>query len=325
MGDACLVTQIQKFAVNDGPGFRTNVFLKGCPLQCTWCHNPETIAAYPELFWKRRLCVQCGACLDACPKNAIEAPVDPAFSQAEGSSYRKIIRDKCDLCMECVTKCIYGALEVTGVPMSLKEILDEVEQDRPFYENSGGGLTLSGGEPTVHTDFAEEILAGSRARGLHNCLDTNGHCKWEDLERLLKNTDIVLFDLKHIDTVAHKEKTGVGNELILENLRKLMEFGAETWVRIPVVPDFNDGLEFHLKAAEFLAGLPGKIARVDLLGFHNWCQDKYGWLDIPWPLGRFEAMDPGMLEIPLDFYKAKGLVATVGGSGFEDADNQGAL
>ncbi|MBE0480797.1 MAG: glycyl-radical enzyme activating protein [Dehalococcoidia bacterium] len=192
MEEQVLVTNIQRFAVNDGPGFRTNVFLKGCPLRCTWCHNPETIAAYPELYWKKRLCVQCGACMEACPRDAINAPIPPEESQREESTYFKIVRERCDLCMRCVEACRHDALEIVGKPMTVEEILDEVERDTPFYSNSGGGMTLSGGEPALHARFASDLLEQARKRGLHNCLDTCGHCSWEVLQRLLENTDIVL-------------------------------------------------------------------------------------------------------------------------------------
>ena len=321
MSETCLVTDIQKFAVNDGPGFRTNVFLKGCPLRCAWCHNPETIAKYPELYWKRRLCVQCGACLEACPEDAIEPPVDPALTQFAETAYQKVNRQKCTRCMECVKACIYGALEVTGRSMTVEQILDEVEQDRPFYDNSGGGMTLGGGEPTAHPEFAQKLLAAAKERGLHVCLDTNGFCEWETLKKLAEYADIILYDLKHLDPAKHRQMTGVDNAVILANLKKLLEAGKEVWIRIPVIPGFNDSLQYHKQVAEFLAALPQKVARIDLLPFHNWCQDKYAWLGQTWSLADIEAMDPGMLEIPLDFYKAKGLFASVGGSGFEDAAN----
>jgi len=222
--------------------------------------------------------------------------------------------------MQCVEACPYNALEIVGKPLTIEEILDEVESDRPFYNNSGGGMTLSGGEPTTHVDFAEKLLKGAKKRLLHTCLDTNGFCAWEDLNRLLENTDIVLFDLKHLDPEMHKEKTGVTNEIILKNLALLSKTDKEIWVRIPVVPDYNDSMEFHTKAADFLSNLPGKIARLDLLPFHNWCQDKYGWLGINWDLKEVEAMEPSMLEIPAELYREKGLMTTVGGSGFENSN-----
>lgn len=318
-----LVTDIQKFAVNDGPGFRTLVFLKGCPLQCEWCHNPETISPWPEIYWKKRLCVQCGACLDACPIQAINPPIPSEQFQREDTGYHKIIRTKCNRCMACVESCRYDALSLVGKPMSVDEIIVEVEKDRSFYENSGGGLTLSGGEPTLHTDFAVQLLKNARERGIHTCLDTNGFCEWNALIRVAEHTDIVLFDLKHIDPDIHKEKTGVDNTKILENLSLLSGKDKEVWIRIPVIPGFNDSIGFHVRAAEFLSRLPGKVSRVDLLPFHNWCQDKYGWLGINWSLKEKEAIDPSFLEIPADLYRDKGIETTVGGSGFENRETTG--
>ncbi|MDA3897787.1 MAG: glycyl-radical enzyme activating protein [Desulfobacteraceae bacterium] len=318
MKNQVLVSDIQKFAANDGPGFRTLVFLKGCPLQCTWCHNPETKASTPEIYWKSRLCVQCGACLEVCPNNAILPPTPPHVARSKDSTYHKIVRDRCDGCMACVDACQYDALTVAGKSITVDEILDEVEKDRPFYNNSGGGLTLSGGEPTFHADFAMQILKSAKERGIHVCLDTNGFCEWEVLRKMVETVDIVLFDLKHMDSAIHKQYTGVGNEKILDNLRRLLEIGADTWVRIPVIPGFNDSKAFHECASEFLSNIKGQISRVDLLPFHNWCQDKYRWLGIDWALKDTEAIEPSFLEIPADIYREKGLVTTVGGSGFEN-------
>jgi pyruvate formate lyase activating enzyme len=323
MKQKTLISDIQKFAVNDGPGIRTLVFLKGCPMRCAWCHNPETQAPFPEIYWKSRLCVQCGACLDVCPNNAILPPISPLKAQFEISGYHKIIRNRCDRCMACVEACKYEALTIVGKPMTVDEILDEVEKDRPFYNNSGGGLTLSGGEPTAHADFAAEILQTAKARRFHTCLDTNGFCEWEVLEKMIENADLVLFDVKHMDSAIHKQHTGVGNETILENLTRLAESSVEIWIRVPVIPGFNDSKAFHISAAAYLSRFKRHISRVDLLPFHNWCQDKYGWLGIDWPLKDSEATDPSFLEIPADIYRAKGLATTVGGSGFEKAVSDG--
>ena len=315
-----LVSDIQKFAVNDGPGIRTIIFLKGCPMHCEWCHNPETKNLKPEIYWKNRLCVQCGACLEVCPNQAINPPIPPEQTQMNETAYYKIIRDKCDHCMACVEACRYDALSIVGKPMSVDEILNEVEKDRPFYDNSGGGMTLSGGEPSFHADFSISLLKNARLRGLHTCLDTNGFCEWDTFSQVVEYADIVLFDLKHIDPVIHKKKTGVDNKKILRNLSLLSETDKEIWVRIPVIPGFNDTIDFHIRASQFLSQLPGQISRVDLLPFHNWCQDKYGWLGIEWQMREIEATDPSFLEIPADLYIEKGLHATVGGSGFENSD-----
>lgn len=313
-----LITDIARFSVNDGPGIRTNVFLKGCPLKCTWCHNPETISSKPELYWKRRLCVQCGACIEACPKDAIMPPIAPEYSSSPDSVYLKIDRFRCDGCMECVKACKYDALQVVGKPMSISEILDEVELDRPFYNNSGGGITVSGGEPTSHAEFTLDLLKGAKKRSLHTCLDTNGYCSFSVLEEIAEYSDIILFDLKHISPSKHFEMTGVSNSRILKNLELLCGRNSEIWVRIPVVPGFNDSMNFHKEAALFLAAFAGNIRRVDLLPFHNWCQDKYDWLGIYWPYREIDALDPSFVEVFTDLYHQYGLVTTVGGSGFEE-------
>lgn len=321
MSEKTLITQIQRFSVNDGPGFRTNVFLKGCNMTCKWCHNPETQLFSKEIYWKRRLCVQCGKCFDACPSEAINPPIPPEEAQAEGSTYYKIILDRCERCLKCVDACKYGALEIVGKPMTVDEILDEVEQDRPFYDNSGGGMTISGGEPTVHPDFVHQLIDGARSRGLHICLDTNGHCKWDVFEPLLEKVDIVLYDLKHLDPLKHKQATGIDNSLVLENLRKISRNGYEVWLRIVVIPGFSDSLEYHRKVVAFLKGLPRPLNRIDLLPFHNWCEDKYNWLGREWPMGGIEALDPSEVDLLKDFYESEGVLnVTVGGSGFEGND-----
>jgi pyruvate formate lyase activating enzyme len=318
MSDKVLITDIQKFAVNDGPGFRTNVFLKGCALKCQWCHNPETIAPFPEIYWKSRLCYQCGVCLEACPRDAINPPISIEESRNENSNYHKIIRSKCDRCMKCVDACPYKALSVTGTHMTADEIIDEVLKDKPFYDNSGGGMTLSGGEPTFHPEFSNKLLKAARNIGLNNCIDTNGYCDWEVLNSLAEHTDIVLFNLKHIDPELHKKGTGVSNEIIIRNLSLLVKTGIEIWIRIPVIPGYNDSMDFHKAASEFLYSLPRKVARVDLIPFHNYCQDKYNWLGIEWQLKNEEAIEPSFLEIHADFYREKGFATTIGGSGFEN-------
>lgn len=315
--DRVLITNIQRFSVNDGPGFRTNVFLKGCNMHCAWCHNPETIKFGKELFWRAGVCIQCGRCFDACPKDAINPPIDPEEARADNSTYDKIIRENCDMCMKCVEVCPTGALEVVGREYTVEEVLDEVEQDTPFYDNSGGGMNISGGEPTVHPEFTRRLLEGARARGISSCLDTNGNTKWEIYESMLEYVDVFLYDLKHLDSAEHKRLTGVDNNLILANLRKLLEGEARVWLRIVVIPDYSDSLDYHEKVADFLKTLPHPPERIDLLPFHNWCESKYKQLGIKWIYSDMQAMDPSLLRPAIQIYKDAGLEVTIGGSGFE--------
>lgn len=313
-----LIADIQKFSVNDGPGFRTAVFLKGCSMRCTWCHNPETIAFDKQVFWRSRLCAQCGTCLKACSYGAINAPVPIEESRAEGSTYRKIDRAKCVNCMECVKVCPYNALQASGKLMTIEEIMNVVEQDQPFYENSGGGLTLSGGEPTAFPEFSLELLREAKRRGLHVCMDTNGHCDWKVMESLIPNIDIVLFDIKHLDDQRHRELTGVTNKKVLRNIEKLATKNVDVWVRVPVIPGVSHDFEYQRKVAKYLSSLAGKLSRVDIIPYHNWCQNKYEWLGLNWSYKIAESLERADVESYLALYLEAGLNATIGGSGFEN-------
>jgi len=311
--DQTLISNVQRYSVNDGPGIRTNVFIMGCPLRCAWCHNPENIHASVDVYWKRTLCKQCGLCFSVCPKDAILPPVPVDEAMEDDSTYHKIDRAKCDKCMKCVEVCPYSALSKVGDTVSVKEVLDEVERDAPFYANSGGGMTVTGGEPTTQPEYLLELLEKGKERGLHICLDTSGYSSWDVLEKTMKYVDMYLYDLKHMDTEEHKRMTGVGNELVLENLRKLSEANQTIRIRVPVVPDFNDSLKNMREMAEFLVKLPNPVQGVDLLPFHNWCQDKYRWLDLDWSLRDLESMDPSELEDQKELIESYGLQCTIGG------------
>lgn len=287
-------------------------------MKCAWCHNPETISSQQEILWKRRLCVQCGACADVCPTNAIYPPVSQDIWQNEESSYQKINRDICDSCMKCLDACKNEALCAAAKLMSISDILEEVEKDSPFYDNSGGGITVSGGEPVNQHAFTMRLLKEAKERGLHTCLDTSGHCAHERFERVVEHADITLFDLKQLDPVEHEKATQVNNARILKNLEWIAQSNHEVWIRIPVVPGFNDSMLFHKSASEYLAGLSGNIGRVDLLPFHNWCENKYDWLGLNWQLKELESMDPFSLESLAACYKEKGFFTSIGGSGFEE-------
>jgi len=313
MTNKCLVANIQRYSINDGPGIRTLVILMGCNLKCVWCHNPETISGKNEIYWKTMSCVQCGLCLEHCPKDAILPPVPVEEARADGSTYHKIDRELCDDCMECVEACIYDALVPAGKLMTIDEVLDEVERDEPFYKNSGGGMTVGGGEPTMHPDFLMELLKQGKERKLHICLDTNCASSWKIYEKTLPYVDMYLVDMKNMDSNMHKKGTAAGNEKILENIKKLSAAGARIRIRVPVLYDFNDNDENFEKMAKFLKDLPNPVDCVDLLPFHNWCQDKYKWLGLDWPLEEEESMDKMEVE---DFYKiidSHGIPCTIGG------------
>ena len=252
------VFDIKRYSIHDGPGIRTTVFLKGCALRCLWCHNPESIHAGSELMhWPSR-CVRCHACVKACPLGAISA----------GASGAVVIdRARCDLCGKCAEACLYDAVQIVGREMSVEDVLTEVEKDRVFYEQSGGGVTLSGGDPSVQSDFAESLLDACRSRGIRTALDTAGLAANGTVERLARKTDLVLYDLKCLDEPRHREFTGVSNTPILENLKRLAASGPEVWIRIPLVDGVNDDDDAIRRTIAFLVPLK-TIRRVGLLPYH---------------------------------------------------------
>jgi pyruvate formate lyase activating enzyme len=252
------VFDVKRYSIHDGPGIRTTVFLKGCGLRCQWCHNPESIDQRPELMhWPSR-CERCHACVQACPSGALSADADGAVL---------VDRAKCDLCGRCAEACLYDAMQVIGREMSVEEVLGEVERDRLFFEQSGGGVTLSGGDPLVQADFAEAVLAACRARGIHTAIDTAGFAADGALDRLARQADLILFDLKVVDADAHKAFTGVSNVAILENLRRLAAAGREIWIRIPLVHGVNDDDGNIGRAIDLLRSL-GSVRRIGLLPYH---------------------------------------------------------
>ena len=260
-----LVFNIQRFSVHDGPGIRTTVFLKGCPLQCVWCSNPESMGEYPQIITKDIKCIGCGRCLEACPQKAITLIDDSRIIQWE----------KCNNCMKCAEVCPSGAIEAVGKYMSVAEVIDSVERDAGYYRRTGGGMTLSGGEPLMQWEFALELVRDAKRRGFHTAIDTTGYCPWENMEQVLKYTDLVLFDIKHMDTDRHEEKTGVSNDLILANLEKAANM-SRIWLRIPLIPGFNDSDSNMQKTAELASKINAE--KISLLPYHEWGKAKYASL-----------------------------------------------
>ena len=259
----CLA-DIKRFAVHDGPGIRTTLFLKGCPLACRWCHNPETISLDPEIGWLKRKCVGCRRCATVCPTGA----------HVFRDGAHELDRDRCVVCGTCVDACLPGALEYYGRELSVEEAAAAVLEDKTFYAQSGGGCTLSGGEPLLQAGFCAELCRRLREVGVHCAIDTSGAVPWESFEAVLPQTDLFLYDLKHTDSRRHRECTDGPNRLILDNLRRLAARNAPIEIRVPLIPGVNDAEPDLQAIGEFLHGLAG-ITGVRLLPYHGLARSKY--------------------------------------------------
>jgi len=264
MSATARLVEIKRMAVHDGPGIRTTLFLKGCPLACRWCHNPETISPLPEIGFLKEKCTGCGHCVEGCPAGAHSLRgVMHAFD-----------RTLCTGCGTCVEACLAGALELYGRTITVGEAVAAVIEDKTFYDESGGGCTVSGGEPLLQADFCAVLFERLHADRIHCAIDTSGAVPWERVARVLPFTDIFLYDLKHIDDAKHREGTGVSNRGILENLRRLSARGIPIEIRIPLIPGFNDASAYLQATAEFLRGLRNIVA-VRLLPYHDLARSKY--------------------------------------------------
>lgn len=265
-GSTGTVFDIRRFSVHDGPGIRTTVFLKGCPLRCGWCHNPEGLSAAAEVIWRAERCVRCGACVAACAEGALRWEGDTSVLDAA----------RCSLCGDCAEACYADAREVLGRSMTADAVLAIAERDRVFYEQSGGGITVSGGEPLAQPAFLADLLDRCRARGLHTALDTCGEAAWEDLDRVRGVVDLFLYDLKLVDDVRHRRATGVSNTRILANLAALARHGHAIVLRLPLVPGVTDD-DRNVGAVGALAAELG-IRHVAVLPFHALGAAKYARL-----------------------------------------------
>ena len=266
-GAAGIVFSVQRYCIHDGPGIRTTVFLKGCPLSCAWCHNPESWDTAPEIWLLPQHCIQCGACLEECPRTD---QVEPGTALAGPPLLEP---DHCLRCGSCVAVCPTSARQQVGRSLQVAELLREVARDRPFYEQSGGGVTFSGGEPLLQYEFLAACLRGCREQRLHTAVDTSGYAPREHLLALARVTDLFLYDLKLMDDQRHREHTGVSVQPILENLVALDAAGAEIWVRLPLIPRVNDDSANLDAIGRFVADLT-HTRRLHLLPFHEVGTDK---------------------------------------------------
>lgn len=265
------IFDIERNSFVDGPGIRTTVFFKGCNLRCAWCHNPESQNAKPEMMFYKNKCTGCGKCKQKCP-NKLE---------------------KCDLCGKCTLYCPNEAREICGKQYTVDEVYSEIMKDKAFYESSGGGVTFSGGECMLRIDFLAEILKICKENGIHTAVDTAGHVPYEYFERILPYTDLFLYDVKCFDSEKHKKYVGVKNDLILDNLGRLLCSGATVWVRIPVIPTVND-TEAEMREIKRFLDLHKMPERIELLPYHAMGEHKYAALNKP--LQKFSAPSKALLD-----------------------------
>lgn len=265
-----IVFNIQHYSIHDGPGIRTDVFLKGCFLRCSWCQNPESQSLTPELFNFKEKCTGCGRCVEVCPQKAIQ--IKEAKSKTD--------RNKCKSCGRCVQICPSDARSLIGQEMSAEEVFKKVKGDELFYRRSKGGMTLTGGDPLFQPGFSKNLLSLCRQAGIHTALETCGYSRWETLKDILQNVDLVLFDLKHMNSEKHLEFTGVPNDLILDNARKIHQMlKIPIWARVPVIPGYNDSAENICATAEFVSKELSRSVPVYLLAYHRLGETKYERLD----------------------------------------------
>lgn len=295
------IFNIQKYSIHDGPGIRTTVFLKGCNLRCWWCHNPESLKTNQEIIFWQGKCINCKDCEKTCDKGAIE------FTK---KGYCRDIQ-KCNLCGKCTDICPSEALEHVGIKMTTKEVIKEIEKDRVFYEESGGGVTFSGGEPLLQIDFLDNILTSLKEKNTHITIDTSGNVDWKNIDRIKDKVDLFLYDIKHMNDKEHKKLTGVSNSKILSNLKKLNLGGSNIWVRIPIIPRINDDDTNILKICEYLLSI--NLNKVYLLPYHNIAVHKYEKLDMTYKLP--DALPPNEEDIKriYDIFVKQGFNVKIGG------------
>ena len=290
------LVDIKRFAVHDGPGIRTTVFLKGCSLRCIWCHNPESRRSEPELAFLAHKCIGCGACAEVCPQNAHRL----------ADEHHELLRDRCVACGRCADECLSDSLILYGREREAADVAADILEDAPFYETSGGGATLSGGEPLLQADFCAELFAILRQHHVHCALDTCGNVPWTSFERLLPLTDLFLYDLKHPDPERHRQLTGCDNRLILDNLRRLSDAGKPIEVRMPLVPQHNMDPDTLREAGRILADCHA-VTAVRLLAYHDYARSKFTAVGLPDTMPRVTPPDVNDLENAAQMLRGFGL------------------
>ena len=313
MSSKGIIFDIDRFATHDGPGIRTTIFLTGCPLSCLWCHSPESQSARPQLLFRPEKCAACGLCEQACPRGAIRLSeqVGPRGAVNMSESPAVLDRSRCDSCGICCETCYSGALELAGREVTVQEIVERVARDAPYFSTSGGGVTLSGGEPLAQPDFTYELLSAFKKKGVHTAVETTGYCPWESLSRISEVTDLFLYDLKAVDDAVHRRYTGVSNGRILENLKGLCAGESEVQVRVPCIPGVNDSPE---QIAELAATAAAAGARsLALLPYNGAAAAKYAWIGRKYELDGSGRQDAGRMNALAAICREQGLQVEIVG------------
>jgi pyruvate formate lyase activating enzyme len=295
-----IVFNIQRYSIDDGPGVRSTVFMKGCPLTCLWCSNPESQCGLPEVTYRYTSCKRCGTCVGVCPEHAVTLDDDGVH----------IDRKKCTVCGECVRNCLPEALQISGKKMTVDEVFKVVKKDADYYEASGGGVTASGGEILAQADFIAALFKKCKEAGYHTNADTSGFGDPAALEKILEYSDLVFFDLKHMDPVKHEEYTGQTNELILKNLGLVVKKGVPVVIRVPLIPGYNNSDE-NLRALAEKVAETAKDAVVNLLPYHRYGANKYRMLDMTYQLETVPELTPDELIHAKEVIESYGLKCEV--------------
>ncbi len=298
-----LIFDIKRYAINDGPGIRTTIFFKGCPLSCRWCHNPESQSPEVQKMYTASRCVGARECIEACPNGALAFTPDGIVTDWE----------RCDLCGKCARACPAKAIEMSGKYYSVNELLEIIRRERVHFDASGGGMTLSGGEPLMYPGFLIELLEACGREGIHRAVDTCGFAPEKSLLEIARRTDLFLFDLKIMDPDKHQQWTGVDNRLILKNLEILARSGVPINIRIPLINRVNTGKHNLEETARYIASLPGKTPKVNLLPYHPIAEGKYKKLDMKWDPSGMGEPSKAEQEVALEIFHQFGLEVEAGG------------
>ena len=298
-----LIFDIKRYAINDGPGIRVVIFFKGCNLHCAWCHNPESISSKVEKMYAPAKCIKCGTCVEACPENAITLSAEGIVTDP----------DLCKMCGKCAEVCPTKAIEMSGKVMSVNEIIDIIEKERIFFDQSGGGVTFSGGEPLIHTKMLMNLLDECGKRGIHRAVDTAGNVSTRTILEVAEQTDLFLYDLKMMDSDLHRKWINAGNEKILHNLKALAEASKHIIIRIPLIGGVNDADENIELTAKFISRLAGEKKLVHLLPYHAIAENKYMKLGKSVDFEKLREPDKETLDRAIAKFGEYGILASVGG------------